>query len=56
MADALSHHLPNPDSASEGGDGNGIDETTSHSTVCQLLGEQTAGLKLDRELKWRIQE
>ena len=31
-------------------------EAISYSTDCQLLGEETSGLKLDMELKHRIQE
>ena len=55
-ADSLSCCQHNPDSESEE-DYQDIEyQTISYSTVCQLMGEGTSGLKLDRELTLSIQE
>ena len=52
----MSHHPHNPESESEEDDEDDEYETISYSMVCQLLGEETSGLKWDREPKLRIQE
>ena len=53
---ALSCHLHNPDSELKENNEDDEYESLAYSTFCQLLGEGTSGLKLDRELKIRIQE
>ena len=52
----LSHHPHNPDLESEKDNEDDEYETILYSTVCQLLGEEILGWKLDRELKLSIQE
>ena len=53
---ALSYHQPKPTSELEKNDKDDKCDTIAYSTVHQILGEETLGLKLDRELKCKIQE